>query len=399
MSGHLSWTGARSARLPRKIGAPRSGAVHAVRASMTSTPPSPGATRTLYIALGSLSLLGAACSNPAQAQPTPREPPPVAVQSTVAASEAVPKRMTLPGTLRAFQEAEVAADQAGRVLATFVERGDAVRLHQPLARLDSRSASLSNLESHARASALAAEDANAALECQRAEQLFRAEAIARAEYERMSASCAATRHSAEAARARQKITEQAVSDAVVRAPFAGRIAERRVTVGEYVTAGTKVATIVDSSKLRLELEIPESASGAIRPGLAVDFTVAAFPGQEFHGSVVYIGPIVEKKGRDQVVEAVVSNGDEKLRPGMFATSELVLGSESLPVVPERALTGSESSRRLFVIKDGQLEERVVLALPARDGKVPIKRGLSGGERVVVEPSRSLRDGQRVKEGS
>jgi membrane fusion protein (multidrug efflux system) len=357
--------------------------------------PRAGATLAV-LALGALPLSTAGCSSSASAQQTSAEPPAIAVESVVVEARAVPKVLALPGTLRAFQEAEVAADQAGRVVATFIERGDPVRPQAPLVRLDSRAASLSNLESRARASALAAEDKNAAAECQRAEQLFRAAAIARAEYDKMSAGCAATRHSVDAARARQKLAEQAVGDAVIRAPFAGRVAERRVTVGEYVTAGTKVATVVDLSKLRLELEIPESATAAVRSGLAVTFSVAAFPDSTFRGSIVYIGPVVERGDRAQLVEALVENADERLRPGMFATSELELGRETMAVIPLHALAGTESSRRVFVVKAGRLEERVVLALPAETGSVAVKKGLAIGERVVLNPTPALRDGLRVK---
>ncbi len=343
-----------------------------------------------------LGLLGqSACSRPASAQSS-GEAPAVAVETAVAKLETLPETLHLPGTLRAYREAEVAADQPGRVISTFIERGDAVKASQSLVRLDSRAARLTNLESSARAAALAAEDENATLECQRAEQLFKASAISRSEYDRMSASCAAARHSVDAARARQKLSEQAVGDSIVRAPFAGRIAERRVTIGEYVVPGTKIATVVDVSKLRLELEVPESATGRIAAGLPVVFSVAAFPERRFTGKIVYIGPVVEKSGRDQVVEALVENPDEKLRPGMFASSELAVGSRQLPVVPERALFGNENARRVFVLNGDRVEERVVLAGEPRAGSVPIVTGLKAAERVVVTPPPGLRDGARVK---
>jgi len=343
-----------------------------------------------------LGLLGlSACSRPASAQ-VAEEAAPVAVETAVAKLEALPETLHLPGTLQAYQSAEVAADQPGRVVATFIERGDAVTASQSLVRLDSRAARLTNLESRARAAALAAEDENAALECQRAQQLFAASAIPRSEFDRMSASCAAARHSVDAARARQKLSEQAVGDSIVRAPFAGRIAERRVTIGEYVVPGAKIATVVDVSKLRLELEVPESATGRIAQGLPVVFSVAAFPGRRFTGKIVYIGPVVETSGRDQVVEALVENPDEELRPGMFASSELGVGTRELPVVPERALFGREGARRVFVVQGGRVEERVVLAGDAKSGAVPIVTGIEPGDRVVLSPPSTLRDGARVK---
>lgn len=347
-------------------------------------------------ALAGLLFAASGCSTPASAKTSTEEAPPVVVESAVAVSRQVPKVLQLPGSLHAFQEAHVAADQSGRVVGTFVERGDSVRLREPLVRLDARAATLGTAESRAQAAALEAQRQNAALECQRAEQLFAARAIPRAEYDRMTASCTATGHSVDAARARQRLAEQAVGDAVVRAPFAGRVAERRVTAGEYVTAGTRVATIVDTSKLRLEIEVPESAIAAIREGLNVEFSVAAYPGARFDGKVVYVGPVVQERGRDQVIEALVDNAGEKLKPGMFATTLLTTGHENLPVIPERALAGTEASRRVFVIKGSAVEERVVLPAESRSGSVAIRKGLAAGERVVLSPAPSLRDGQRVK---
>jgi membrane fusion protein (multidrug efflux system) len=370
------------------------GPVPAFRAAMPSL--LRVASRSLALSSLLLGLFGqSACSRPASAQVS-EEAPPVAVETVAARLETLPETLQLPGTLRAYQEAEVAADQPGRVISTFIERGDAVKASQSLVRLDSRAARLTNLESRSQTAALAAQDENAALECQRAEQLLKASAISRSEFDRMSTSCAAARHSASAARARQKLSEQAVGDSIVRAPFAGRIAERRVTIGEYVVPGTKIATVVDLSKLRLELEVPESATGRISEGLPVVFSVAAFPERRFTGKIVYIGPVVERTGRDQLVEAIVENPDEKLRPGMFASSELGIGSKQLPVIPERALFGNENARRVFVVRGDRVEERVVLAGDPKSGVVPILAGVQAAERVVLSPPSTLRDGSRVK---
>jgi hypothetical protein len=88
--------------------------------------------------------------------------------------------------------------------------------------------------------------------------------------------------------------------------------------------------------------------------------------------------------------------DQQLRPGMFASSELGIGSRELPVIPERALFGNESARRVFVVSGDRVEERGVLAGDPKSGAVPILTGVKVQERVVLSPPAGLRDGSRVK---
>ena len=129
------------------------------------------------------------------------------------------------------------------------------------------------------------------------------------------------------AMAKLAILEKAVADTTIRAPFDGWVAERLVSVGEQISSGmqaTKVVTLVRIDPLRLALTVPQQNIGCIRPGQTVRFHVDSFPDREFTGTVRFIAPIVANDTRSMVVEAVVPNPNGALRPGLFATAELVL---------------------------------------------------------------------------
>ena len=110
-----------------------------------------------------------------------------------------------------------------------------------------------------------------------------------------------------AARARAAVAQKAVADTVVRAPFAGVVGERFVSVGDYVTRGTKVASVMRIDPLRVELTVPEQYVSAVAAGSAVTFEVDAYPGETFTGQVRYVSPSVKAETRALMIEAVVPN--------------------------------------------------------------------------------------------
>jgi len=282
------------------------------------------------------------------------------------------------------------------VIVAPVERGAFVRQGALLAQLDARGAALNRSAAMAEASAARAQRENATLECQRAEKLFAQSAISRAELDRARTSCSSSSSASEAALARQQLAAKVAGDATIRAPFAGMVVERGVDVGEYVSPGQRVATLVEINPLRLELSIPESAASAVREGGHVDFSVRAFGAERFDGKIRYIGPVLRRASHDLVIEALVDNADGRLRPGMFAEAELTIGERKLPHAPKSALRGEAPNTRVFVVVGGVAEERVVLTGAAHGDELSIIQGLRPGERVITRPGEDVRDGVRVR---
>jgi membrane fusion protein (multidrug efflux system) len=319
------------------------------------------------------------------------------VETVAVAEREVSRFLTLTGTLVANQKADVAADTMGKVQRTYVERGSFVGKGELLAIVDARSAALTQAEASAEAHAAKVRSEQAKSDCERSGRLYQEGSISKAEYEREGAQCEASQWSNRAAEARAGQAGKAVGDSSIRAPFSGVVMERLVTAGEYVRADTRVVTLVDIDKLRLELTVPESAVGSVVEGQTVSFRLASFGDREFPAKIEYVGPAVRRNSRDLVVEAVLDNADHKLRPGMFAAAKVELGKASTPVVPLTALRDEGSARHVFVVnRDKHLEERIVEAGDQLGDVVAIVRGVASGERVVKVAASDVRDGLRVE---
>jgi membrane fusion protein (multidrug efflux system) len=323
--------------------------------------------------------------------------PAVKVEVATVAVRPVPTYITLTGSLAANRRSQVASDGTGKVTETFVERGSAVAAGAPLVKLDARSANLSAAEARAMVAAAKVQAERAKRDCARADDLQKQGAINGAEHDRMTAECQATAAQAQAALAREDLAAKAVGDTIVRAPFAGVVDEKSVTIGEYVRAGTPVATVVEIDPVRLELNVPESFVGQVAEGQELLFDVPAFPSAEpRRGVVKYLGGAMRRPSRDLVVEALVDNKDGKLRPGMFAVAHLKIGELPLPVVPRTAVRTDSELARVYVVREGRLEERLVQLGRSQGGDVAVLAGVKPGERIVAKLSDEVRDGSKVE---
>jgi len=199
-----------------------------------------------------------------------------------------------------------------------------------------------------------------------------------------------------AARARVSLARKALADTIVRAPFAGVVGERTVSVGDYVTRGMKVASVLRTSPLRLQLTVPQQYSVEVGVGRAVSLEVDTAPGKTFTGEVRYVSPALQTDSRTLIVEAVVRNDDGALKPGSFVTAQIEQGSKQPGVlVPAPAVRTVSGSSRVFVVATDRAEERLVTVGQAVDDLVEITTGLKSGERVATSNVTQLVDGALV----
>lgn len=357
----------------------------------------------LVLSLLMLSAAGAGCgrSSSAVENPAPGSKPtqataPIAVKVAPVREVKVPRTLTLSGSLIGAEEAQVAAGAAGKVLATYVERGSVVKKGAVLVRLDSRAVAAQAQEAAAQLESLKVQQAQAMLDCQRNEQMFAKGAVSRADHDRARSQCETTKWTVSAAEARKLLSAEALRDSEIRAPFTGMVVERFVTAGEYVRPDSRVVTLVDVDSLRVELTVPEADVAQIRQGMTVEFSTAAVGDTAHRGRVRYIGPSVRKQTRDAVVEALVDNAGHDLRPGMFVTARLSLGEQSLPAVPEAAVRADGSLRHVFLIQGGRVEDRLIQVADTRNGLVAVASGVKPGEQVVAELTPEVHDGAQVR---
>jgi membrane fusion protein (multidrug efflux system) len=327
--------------------------------------------------------------------------PPIAVE--VATSRRVPWQGRLPaiGTLRAAQGIDLSTEIAGTVSEVQFQSGEKVDKGQPIVVLDSaiEQANLAAAEAGLRL-------ANA--EFERARSLIDRQAISRSEFDRLNA------ESQQAAATVEQLNASLEKKRIL-APFAGTIGIRQVDLGDYVAAGTPIATLQDLRTLFVDFSLPEQQVPLLAVGQRVEIGVAAFPGERFSGRIVALNPKVQATTRTVQVRAELANPGERLLPGMFADLQVLLPSEQPRVViPETAITYTLYGNSVLVVKDAPapvsedapdparegepyriVERRFVETGERRDGQVVVLDGLDAGEQVVVAGQLKLDNGAPV----
>ena len=380
-------------------------------------------------------LAAAACSEgTAKTSDTAAAQAAIAVAPAAATEQPIARFIRVTGTLTAEEQADVAAETAGRVVATPVERGSAVGQGTELVKLSPVETEASLKEAEANAAQIEArlaigqegsydvskvpEVANAranltlaTAEFGRIEKLLAERVVSQSEYDQRKTQVEAARQQYESARnaaeqqyqalqasrARVTLARKALADTTVRAPFAGLVAQRMVSTGDYVTRGMKVAQIVRITPLRIELTVPEQFVASVTVGQPVSFSVDAFPGRMFDGKVRFVSPALRADQRALTVEAVVPNANAELKPGMFATARIEQNKrEPAVLVPEAAVRVISGTGRVFVVNGDRVEERIVTTGQKVDTLVEIVTGLKNGERVATQNVTQLVDGTKVR---
>ena len=233
-------------------------------------------------------------------------------------------RIDATGELVAKERAQIASEVSGRVTEVLVDEGEAVEVAQVLLEIDPERR---NLElANARAGLTEAEAAlgEQEREYRRASTLHERGIASDAALDQVETAVALARSRAEAARARLGVSERAVRDASVRAPFAGLIARREVSRGEFVNVGQSLFELVALDPVEVEFHLAERDSARVVVGQEVRVTVAPFPDEIFRGVVTVISPTIDVRTRTLRVKAQIDNRDGRLRPGLFARAELVM---------------------------------------------------------------------------
>lgn len=192
--------------------------------------------------------------------------------------------------------------------------------------------------------------------------------------------------------------KQAVADTVIRAPFPGYISGRPTAAGEYVSSASIVATILRTNPIKIQIQVAESDVPFISVGRGVSLEVDAYKDRKFAGNVSAVNPAIDPTSRSAVVEALVENGDNALRSGMFATVKINKAGGSTSVfVPKTAVYNNQATQsfRVFVIQDGVAKLRVVQLGIEEGDSFQILSGVAADESVATSNLEQLYEGARV----
>ena len=376
-------------------------------------------------------------------------PAPVDVTTAAAIKRDLPRFFEATGSLAGDEQTDVAPQTAGKVVAVGVDIGSFVRRGQLLVKLDD-----AELKLHVDQAAAQVEQTKAAVRqaeekiglkpnqtfdpnrvadvaaakvaldlaeknLQRADKLIESGDVSRSFYDdqRARRDQLKEQYEVQLAQARQNyaavdvartnvanaqaqlaLARKNLSYAVIPSPIDGFVAERPADLGEYVSPQQKVATIVRTNPLRIRIDIPEQAIPEVKVGQSVSITTSAWPDKSFAGRVARIAPNVSATSRTLTVEAEIENSSNALKPGQFATVRLLQErSEPAVLVPARAIVSEAGVSRLFVIKNGHAEQRLVQTGQTEGDLIEVKNGVAADEQVATSGLERLSDGAAVKQ--
>ncbi len=286
------------------------------------------------------------------------------------------------GNARANESVDIRPKITATLTEILFEEGQEVAADAVLVKLD-------NLEQVADLAAAQAALVDSEASYRRSSELFRNKVVAKSQLLQDEAKKIADE-------AMVSVAQKRLADTVVRAPFAGRLGLRRVSIGSLVDTDTVITTLDDTHIIKVDFDLPEIFLSRLQPGLKVLAHSAAYPDHAFEGAVSSVDTRVDPVSRTVKVRSEMPNTGGHLRPGMFLTVNLLKDDIDALVIPERALIPERSSQFVFVVGDSELvEKRAVQIGRRRPGEVEILSGLSEGETVIVDGTQKAREGQAV----
>lgn len=325
----------------------------------------------LILGIGVANRLGLfAGGGSASAAGAPGEMPPMPVDVDTARVQPMADALRATGRIEAVQSIDLMPDEGGRITEILFREGQTVAAGTALIRID---------DAMLRAEAAQAEADRdlARQQLERVRRLHADNASSPADLERAEAT-------ARGADAAFDLLQLRIDRATVRAPFAGVVGQRLISMGDYVTTATPLLTLQTVDPQRVVLDVSERHAGELSPGQAVEFTVAAQPDRVFQAEVEFIDPVVQEANRMIVVKARAPNRDRLLKPGMFIDARLATEMRNnAVVVSEDAIQPLRTANVVWAVVDGKASRRVVELGARRPGVVEILSGVEAGEVVVV----------------
>ena len=325
-----------------------------------------------YRSLAVLLVLAAACNKAKSAAPGGAGGmPPMPVEVSAVIRDTVVDAIAATGQIEAVQSIELRPEVQGRIIDILVREGQPVDAGTALFKVD-------DAELKAQVAQADAERQLARQALERTKQLMAQHASSTSDLEQAQAR-------SQGADANYDLLKTRLDRTVVRAPFAGVVGRRLVSIGTYVSNQTPLITLQSVNPQHASFQVPERYADRLRRGQLVSFQVAALPGKNFSGEVVFVDPVVELPARTILIKARVPNPEHQLQAGMFIEARLATDIRpNALVVPEDAILPVQGSTYVWVVKDGKADRRQVTIGVRTAGWAEIEGGgVQAGDQVVV----------------
>ncbi len=318
-------------------------------------------------------------SPPASARPAA---PAVSVIATRIEPRDFTDRFTALGTARAMESIEITSRISSVVSRINFAESESVAAGKLLVELD-------NKELRADVAVAEAAVAQSRSQFERSRQLADTKIISESQLEELEAKMKMDEAQLQAARAR-------LDNSFIRAPFAGTVGLRKVSLGDLVGPDTVITTLDDTRRIRLEFSVPESFLSELRPQMRISALSTVYPGRPFTGEITSIDSRVDPVTRAVTAIATIQNLEGLLKPGMFLTVALERARHDVLMVPEEALSPRQGKQYVFLVVDGRAVEREVKVGSRSPGLAELVSGVTSGDLVVTEGIQRLRDGLPVQ---
>jgi membrane fusion protein (multidrug efflux system) len=311
-----------------------------------------------------------------------RQRPPAAVHTLLPHEERVRDVVNAVGNLKAPDAVELTTEVSGRVVEIHLEAGARVRQGELLLRLDDRQARADIAEIEARL-------ADARRQLERASRLRSNNSISQSQVDEL-------RTAVDVAQAQRQAAQVSLENHRIRAPFEGVVGLSDVSIGAYITAGTRITTLDSTEQMELNFSVPERFLGHVRQGQEVRGSSPAYPGETFEGELVELGTRVDELSRTLPVRARIDNPEGRLRPGQFMSATLTLQQRQALVIPEQAVLVRGDETFVFVARDGVARRTSVTLGSRKPGLVEVVSGLAPDDPVIVTGQDRLSSGDRIR---
>jgi len=302
------------------------------------------------------------------------------------------------GVVKAWQEAEISPEVSGKVKSIFAEVGDYLKTGDPILKLDDELLKLQVEKARALVTQLEGNYLSSKRDLSRKETLYQDGVISELELDLAKAKEKADRGLLEGAKASLKIAQRDLRESTIRSPIYGTLAERLIDIGTTVSSQMKVASIVDTRKVRIRIGVSEKEIHKIKKGQKVTVSVDAFPNEEYQGTVFAVGMKASENTLTFPIEVeIVNNRQPKLKPGMVARLKIQTGNHSqVIVIPQEIILKEEGSYFVFVVQNSIAHKVKINPGPVIDSQVIVKNGLLSGDLIVTVGSHAILEGTKVK---
>jgi len=323
--------------------------------------------------------------------------PAVAVISPARGSAA--EEITLPGNVQAYTDAAIFARTSGYLSRRHADIGSRVKAGQVLAEIDTPEIDQQLLQARAQLATARANETLARTTAERYQELIKSDSVSRQDLDNANGGYEAKKADVLSADANVKRLEALEKFKTIYAPFAGVITARNTDIGALIGSGStarELFHIAAIDRLRVSVNVPETYARAARPGMPASVELQERPGRQFPGRIARTAGSIDPASRTLLVEIDLDNKSGELMPGSYAEVHFKLPTDAATFrLPVNTLIFRSDGLRVAIVKNG-----TVTLVPITLGRdfgntVEVVSGLTGAERVVVNPPDSLTDGQAV----